>query len=164
MQAFEEKKYDVTDNWEAGCGMIFTFGTIGWTTRHLTLEADEAVLKTDNFCCHTVQKRPYAQLGSVDSAQECGVCWSVKSDISGDTGAIKPACGCEQALVEEIIAELQARKIGRGNVAQLKAHENLARRVDHMDAKLDAIMKHLGVDIPPAAALTIPVCNPTMER
>jgi len=121
MQTFEFKEYDVTSYWESGCGMLWTFGLMGWTRKQLTLDPDEAVLKTDNCCCHSVQKRPYAQLGSVDSSQACGCCWGVKSDITGAEGEISPGCGCQEALVKEIIAELQARKLGRGNVAQLKA-------------------------------------------
>lgn len=163
MQSFEVKTFVVTDNWEAGCGLLWSFGICGWTTRLLTLEEDEAILKIDNNCCHSVQKRPYAQLGSVDSQQACGCCWGVKTDITGAEGEIKPGCGCEEALVKEIIDELQARKVGRGNIAQLKAHEQLAARVDHMHAKIDAILKHLDVPIPPTPALALPVMQ-SMER
>lgn len=141
MQTFEDKTFDVTDNWESGCGLLFSLGICGWTKRSLLLDSDEAILRTDNNCCHSVQKRPYAQLGSVDSQQACGICWGVKSDITGAEGELKPGCGCQEELVKQIIDELQARKVGRGNIAQLKAHEQLATRVDHMHVKLDAILK-----------------------
>ena len=141
MQSFEHKTYVVTDNWESCCGLFWTFGIIGWTKKVLTLEEDEAVLKTDNLCCHNIQKRPYAQLGSVDSNNSCGCCWAVKSDLTPAESCIQPGCGCEKDLVKEIIDELQARKVGRGNIAQLKAHEQLAARVDHMHIKIDAILK-----------------------
>ena len=164
MQSFELKEYDVTSNWEAGCGLCCTCCIIGWTTTKLTLDPDEAVLKKDNSCCHSVQKRPYAQLGHVDSNQACGCCWGVTSDLTGYEGEISPGCGCSEGLVKEIIEELQARKLGRGNVAQLKAQEQLAARVDHMDAKLDAILKHLSIPVPPAPALALPVVQPSMQR
>ena len=31
-----------------------------------------------------------------------------------------PGCGCNQALVQELGAELQERKVRRGNIAQIK--------------------------------------------
>ena len=71
MQSFELKEFDFTSYWEACCGVCWTCGRIGWTTIKLTLDPDEAILKKDNSCCHTVQKRPYAQLGHVDSSQAC---------------------------------------------------------------------------------------------
>lgn len=137
--------------------MVFECGT----AQELT--ADEAILKTDNLCTHSIQKRPYAQLGSVDSKNDCGCCWGVSSDITGAEGQISPACGCSEAIVKEIIEELQARKIGRGNVAQLKAQEVLAQRVDHIHIKLDAILKHLNLEVPPSTALVVPVSEP-MQR
>lgn len=76
------------------------------------LTADEAILKTYNLCTHhgthSIQKRPYAQLGSVDSKNDCGCCWGVSSDITGAEGQISPVCACSEAIVKEIIEEVHS--------------------------------------------------------
>jgi hypothetical protein len=152
MQQFEKKNYDATNYIESCCILVFC-PFCGWTTKKLELDTDEAILKTDNNCTHTVQKRPYAQLGSVDSVNNCGVCWGVKSDISGAEGEISRGCGCDEGWVKEVLSELQQRKVGRGNIAQIKAQEVLAERVDHLHTKLDLVLAHLKIDVPPAPAL-----------
>ena len=89
----------------------------------------------------------------------CICCWGVGSDLlEGVEGKapIMPGFGCSRPLVEELVAELQARKVGRGNIAQLKAQEVLAQRVDHMHSKLDLILAHLNITPPPPPALGVP--------
>ena len=66
-----------------------------------------AIVTCHHRSTHSVQKRPYAQLGSVDSQNDCGCCWGVKSDLTGAEGVISPGCGCEEAIVKELIEELQ---------------------------------------------------------
>ena len=47
--------------------------------------------------------------------------------------------------------ELHAQKVGRGNIAQIKAQGVQAeRRVDQFHSQIDLIMKKLDLDIPPA--------------
>ena len=58
------------------------------------------------------------------------------------------ACS-NKALVEEIAAELQARKIGRGNVAQVREAEVMKEQVALLHTKVDLIMAHLNIDMPP---------------
>jgi len=100
---------------------------------------------------HQLQsKRPYAQLGSVDKAQVCCCCWAVNTDLTGKDEGISPKCGCEEGLVSEIAEELQARKVGRGNIAQLKKQEIMAVRVDTLHLKVDALMAKMNVSVPPA--------------
>ena len=50
MQIFPELTFDATNYIESCCGCFWTFGLIGWTTKTLKLEADEAVLVTRNNC------------------------------------------------------------------------------------------------------------------
>ena len=95
-----------------------------------------------------------------------GLCaHSAFNPVAADDGSCLgySACGCSEAIVKEIIEELQARKMGRGNVAQLKAQEVLAQRVDHIHIKLDAILKHLNLEVPPSTALAVPVVE-SMQR
>ena len=64
-QTFDEKTYEVTNNIESACIFVLCLGTHGWQTRVLTLEAEEAILKTDNNCIHSISKRPYAQVTQI---------------------------------------------------------------------------------------------------
>ena len=64
-QTFGEKTYEVTNNIESTCIFMCTLGICGWQKRVLTLEAEEAILKTDNNCIHSISKRPYAQVSQI---------------------------------------------------------------------------------------------------
>ena len=159
-QQFEKRTFDVTSQCERYCRCICC-PCVGLSTTKLELGPDEAVLSKHDCCNHIVQKRPYAQLGSVDSHHECGICWSVGSDLTGRDGRLMPGWGCNAPLVREIVEELQERKLGRGNVAQMRSHEDLAASVAHAHAKLDTILSHLGLEPPapppppPAEALAV---------
>jgi len=148
MQEFDVKEYDATNY----CEWLSTI-CCGGTTKKLILDKEEAILKTDNCCFHQVQKRPYAQLGSVDSNNSCFCCWGVSSDITGAEGILARGCGCDEQWTKEVLSELQARKVGRGNIAQIKAQEVLAARVDHLHMKIDLMLKHLNIDVPPPPAM-----------
>ena len=71
-------EFDVSNNCERVCGCCMT--------KILRLEDDEAVLTTKNLCSESKQRRPYAQLGSVDIASACGCCFSFSSDLSPGVG------------------------------------------------------------------------------
>ena len=155
MQNFEVKMYDATNYIESCCTCCWC-PCFGWTTKQLTLDTDEAVLKVDNNCMHSVQKRPYAQLGQVESENSCICCYGVKTDLTASAegpGALTRGCGCDQEWVTEVVNELQARKVGRGNIAQIKAQEVLAQRVDHLHTKLDVILAHLNLEVPAPPAV-----------
>ena len=64
-QTFGVKTYEVTTNIESACILVLCLGTHGWQKRVLTLEAEEAILKTDNNCTHSISKRPYAQVTQI---------------------------------------------------------------------------------------------------
>ena len=100
-------------------------------------------------CCTTsVQKRPYAQLGNVETSQDCCGTWSIKTDgLSGpEGGGLAPGTACSnKQLVEEIAAELQARKICRGNVGQIREAELMKQEVTLLHAKVDLILQHLQI-------------------
>lgn len=150
MQTFEDRTFDATNYIESTVGCLSSCGVLGWTRKQLHLGNDEARLTITNNCIRSVQKRPYAQLGMVDVDNVCLCCWAVRTDLNGERGpGLSRGWGCDQAWSAEVSAELQARKVGRGNIAQLKAQEVLAERVDHLHEKLDVILAHLRLDAPP---------------
>ena len=166
MQTFDVKTYDATNFIESAC-TCFWCPCVGWTTKQLILETEEAVLKVDNNCHHSVQKRPYAQLGQVESVNSCICCHGIQTDLTatkeGD-GTLSRGCGCDKAWAEEVSSELQARKVGRGNIAQIQAQEVLAQRVDHLHTKLDLILAHLHLEVPAPPAIGQAVTQAVMER
>jgi len=152
--AFEHKTWDTTNYCEKFCppGSILTLCT---TAQRLELEPEEAVLVTSN-CCSTVnQRRPYGELGSVDKITCCGI---FNSFQFGDS-TVCPGCGCEGSKVEEIVHELKLRMKARGDTGQIKRAEQMLGEIQilkaqsqNVDAKLDLILKHLGLDPPVAVA------------
>jgi hypothetical protein len=68
-----------------------------------------------------------------------------------------PQCFCAGDLVEEIVKELKTRMKARGDTGQIKRAEQLLGEIQILkaqaqstDAKLDAILKHLNIEAPPA--------------
>ena len=53
--------------------------------------------------------------------------------------------------MQEIHDELQRRKVGRGNIAQLKQIELTTAQIKDVNAKLDVIMSHMNLLSPPSA-------------
>lgn len=85
----------------------------------------------------------------------CGYIHGVKTNLSAESTKgsmpICPGCGCESELVQQIHDELQCRKVGRGNIAQLRQMELTTAQVKDVNAKLDIIMEHLSLTAPPSA-------------
>lgn len=139
------------------------------TANHrLVLEEDEAVLYKSNICSSSVERRPYAQLGDVQH-MKClgclrGVATNMNEEQKGGHIPISPGWGCDDRRVKEIVDELQARKVGRGNIAQLRQQELHIAYTKDVNTKLDLIMKHLGLAAPPSnvdALLTSSTGAPT---
>lgn len=63
-------------------------------------------------------------------------------------GEISPGCGCEEDLIQQLVEELKARQTGRGDTAQIKRAEQTLTRLDEIETKLDAIMRHLKIPEP----------------
>ena len=74
------------------------------------------VTRQHNNCCSSIDRKPYAQLRAVDEEIVCCCIHGVNTMVPG-------WCG-DTTRVREIAAELQARKVGRGNIAQLRNQEN----------------------------------------
>ena len=161
---FESKTYVVTDTCcQVVCCLAcpLTFlplvpGVMG--TKVMTLEPEEAVLQTDCCGCHNLSRRPYGELGSVDSSQ-CCCCVGVASNLS--KGApIMPGSGCNQALVNEIVEELKARMKHRGDTGQIQRAEALqiqlrAIQADmrHLQACVDMMLEERGLRPPARPAM-----------
>ena len=114
-------------------------------------------------CCGSQKKRlPYGELGNVSIIQACGCCASfdgggLAGAVEGQPGQISPGCGCERELVTTIVEELNKRQRARGDVAQMKRADEAAQnmkalsaKLDMVDAKMNAIMKHLKIPEPVA--------------
>mmetsp|Transcript_7421 Transcript_7421/g.12354 ORF Transcript_7421/g.12354 Transcript_7421/m.12354 type:complete len:162 (-) Transcript_7421:156-641(-) len=140
---FTEEDYDVSLNvlcWIALCPCVF--GALPYsTTLHL---GTEEVTKTDvGICGRSESKRPYGELGGVERSN-CLCCVNFRSSF----GEISPGCGCNAELVDEIVGELKARQLGRGDTAQIKRVEQTLERLDEIEGKLDKIMDHLQIERP----------------
>mmetsp|Transcript_14394 Transcript_14394/g.18822 ORF Transcript_14394/g.18822 Transcript_14394/m.18822 type:complete len:172 (-) Transcript_14394:309-824(-) len=116
----------------------------------LNLEPEE-VVKRDTFICGSNNsRRPYGELGSVDIGNCC--CFV---HLQSNFGPVSPGCGCNTALVTEIVEELKKRMKSRGDTGQIRRTEQLLGRINGLeaklgtvDAKLDVLMKHLNIHEP----------------
>ena len=52
-------------------------------------------------------------------------------------------------MINEIIATLKARQRSRGDQAQIQRAEEATVRLSRLEAKMDAIIAHLGIHVPP---------------
>ena len=107
-------------------------------------------------CVDGTKRMPYGELGSVDTTTSCFCCVSFSSDLTPSTaeggGGVSPGCGCEGALVSEIVGELKKRMKARGDTGNIvRAEQTLAKvtvlegTVERLEGKIDAMMKHMGV-------------------
>mmetsp|Transcript_15176 Transcript_15176/g.40000 ORF Transcript_15176/g.40000 Transcript_15176/m.40000 type:complete len:111 (+) Transcript_15176:91-423(+) len=96
-------------------------------------------------------------------AEECGNRAPIRA-VHTDRMEIQPGfqgangcCTCVQKesglkyepLIDQLIAELNQRKVARGNIGQMKAAEVAANRMEELHAKMDAIIAHLGITYKP---------------
>lgn len=124
--------------------------------KRLLLEEEEAVLTSDcSWGCHEVSRMPYGELGNVREARVC-CCVGFSSNLTpGDGGlgkTIIPGNCCETALVAEIVRNLKARMKDRGDTGQIQRAEENVRQIQHLHAKIDALMERLQV-----AAVPMPI-------
>ena len=106
-----DSRYDVTDSAMQACCILtcpihwvpLAPGVLG--TKTFVLEPEEAVFKIDCCICNTETRRPYGELGSVDKVKY-GCCIGVGSELSAKM-PICPGSGCNEALVDEIVADLK---------------------------------------------------------
>jgi len=100
---FPRHEFDVTNKIESCCACVNSCGIMGWTKKTLVLDTEEAELRFVNNCVDSVQKRPYAQLASVDKINSCCICWQVSSEL----GDISPGFGCDRVFVSNLERMLQ---------------------------------------------------------
>ena len=124
-------------------------------TKTMILEPEEAVFKVDCGLCNTVTRRPYGELGSVDKVRY-GCCIGVGSELTAKM-PICPGNGCNEPLVDEIVADLKRRMKARGDTGQIQRAEQMlveVRRVGEdvaeIKANVEAIMDHLKIQWKPA--------------
>merc|ERR1719188_850588 len=110
---FQTKTYSVTNYIEALVCCIASLGLRGLVTRTLELDAEEMKLTRTDFCSSKTSRTPYGNLGAVEEETACCCCVNVP-DVAN------PGCGCDTEKVSDIAAELQERKVMRGNIAQMK--------------------------------------------
>jgi hypothetical protein len=138
---FQVKDYDITNFFEALSSFCCCCGP---TYTSMQLQEEEMFIAKENWCLSTKSRTPYAQLGSVDTENAFGCCMNIPE-------VANPGCGCQKTKCTEIAADLQERKVKRGNIAQLKMQENLIYSVVKLDAKLDMLMNKHGVKYPPSS-------------
>mmetsp|Transcript_64823 Transcript_64823/g.163268 ORF Transcript_64823/g.163268 Transcript_64823/m.163268 type:complete len:742 (+) Transcript_64823:83-2308(+) len=141
MAQVDSKTYDITDKCEALTTMLCTCGLAGWTTSTLELTSNEVNIYIKNNFDDSHTKMAYAQLGSVDYDKSCCCCYSVNM--------AKPGWGCDRAKVEELAEELQARKVKRGNIAQIRQLEVMEKAAVELDVRTGLYMDEQGLQYPP---------------
>lgn len=140
-QDFDAKSYSVTNYIECCVGCLFC-PCKGPATSTLELLPDEMLLVKEDWCNRSTSRTSYGNLGAVETEVAC-CCCSQLPDIA------TPGCGCSGSLVDEIAADLQERKVKRGNIAQMKQQENIIIEILNTEAKVDMLMHKRGLKYPP---------------
>ena len=111
------------------------------------------------------QRRPYAQLGSVNLTTNkpelrCSCCCDDPNydycaqkkighnRIAVDAWAITPGFEDNETMIREIVDELQNRKVSRGNIAQIEEAERSAKVCEQLKSNVASLMKSLKVAKP----------------
>lgn len=122
-------------------------------TRTLTLEAEEAFLTTQNWCCTVHTRRPYGELQSVDRVNYCG-CVGVGGPLF-PYGVVCPGAGCDADLVNTVVRAMKERMKNRGDTGQIRRTEEaleqiqaLRKEVSGLRQDVRAVMKALDVETP----------------
>lgn len=138
-EQMDRRVFDITNMCEMVCCCL--------QKTNLELNDEEAIFRKQSCCLKGVRREPYAQLGSVEPARLfCGLCVNVQTDQN----LVCPGCGCNHHLTETISAELQNRKVKRGNIAQIRQQENLLIEIIKLGAKMDTFLHGSGVQYPPS--------------
>ncbi|CAK9066211.1 unnamed protein product [Durusdinium trenchii] len=141
-QTFQSRHFNVRNEFLNCCCLAVTCGLAGCTTREINLESEQMVTTSRNNCCSSIDRKPYAQLRAVDEEIVCCCCHMVNGMVPG-------WCG-DTDRVRDIAQELQARKVGRGNIAQLRNQENTMIKALEADIRMDILLKNQGVAYPPS--------------
>lgn len=152
----ELKTYDVTNSIESCLTCFFTCGLAGCTTETVELDEEYMVITTKNNIHDSNIRVPYAEIDSVDMTKSCCCCFSVNDQ--------SPGVGCSGALVEELAAELQARKEKRGNIAHLKHLRDMQSTAVGVDIMADLVMKNQGIAYPPSPQVMQEAFQGTVPR
>jgi len=91
-----------------------------------------------SICGKSEANMPYGELGHVGKSN-CLCCVSLSSAF----GEVSPGCGCDEALVDTVVADLKKRQEGRGDQGQVQRQEAMMEEIETINTKLDAIMDHL---------------------
>ena len=146
---YENKEYDVTFYPIDGCGGCLS--ACGWFKTTIILEQEE-ILKIDlTPCMQSTERRPYAQLGSVSKIDNTDKCvytppWTGCKRVGGngvaiDSWRVIPKYGFEFDTVDALAADLQTRKVERGNIAQLQRSERSIEVAELLKQKMNILIK-----------------------
>lgn len=111
-EQMDSRNFDITN--------CFEFACCCFQKTNLELNDEEAIFRKNSFCLKAVRREPYAQLGSVEPARLFG---GLCVNVSTDQNLVCPGCGCDHQKTEQISAELQERKVKRGNIAQIRQQD-----------------------------------------
>ncbi len=109
----------------------------------ITLEKDNLVTVNKSLCGESRSKQAYGEISGIDKSTFC--CFSC---VGGDGLGFCPGLGCDYQKVDEVVHALQEKIKTRGDAAQLKRSEEQGLMLRQVNAKLDAIMKHLNIPTP----------------
>lgn len=159
---FEEVEFDVTDC----CFMAICCGS-----KKLQLLPNEVIYTASTPCSSAVKRLPYSELADVGPTN-CLCFNGISSNITTEGVFFFPGCcGVGQVdFVNQVAKELRDRMMHRGDAANLKRSEESLQKIDMIyslltnhGAKLDAVLKHLKIEVPQESLSTLPPTQETMS-
>lgn len=95
------------------------------------------------LCCLTTGKN-----------KSCCLCCSLVHVIT-PFGPLSPGCGCSEEVVDDIVEHIRERLNVRGVMATRKLATSMNDKVDDIALKVDAIIKHLNIQLPDTSSSTM---------
>jgi len=147
-----EVSFNMTDPCES-LGLFMACPCKGWQTKRLVIQDQEVFFTVKDLLRTTKQRRPYAQLGSVDKHTTFYGCHTLVSDFApldeNGQGGLEAGClGTDTATIDAVVAELQNRKRLRGGIGQIRKLDYVLGKAAKLATQLPLLAKSLGINIP----------------
>jgi hypothetical protein len=86
--------------------------------------------------------------------KSCCLCCSLVHVVT-PFGPLSPGCGCSEGVVNDIVEHIRERLNVRGVMATRKLATSMNDKVDDIALKVDAIIRHLNIQVPDTSSSTI---------
>merc|ERR1719281_119180 len=103
------------------------------------------------MCKKKTRKIQYYDLKEVRVAHRCFCFDGIGSNIEPQTPVIFPGCGGfgKRHFVQHVVGDIKNRMMSKGEAQTLSKIDGMGVVLEHLNMKVDVMMKHLQIEPPP---------------